>query len=456
MRHRSLLLIVLALAAAALAAPLAEAKTKRVFWQQRAAVAARFFEQIGFIPINGIQAMKDGRPVPTRVKAGRTTYLVDWANALYGRASVGAALKELHRGGRRDDGIFTDRLLTRAEKKRYEVLLDLARDADVLVVHRDNPACAAGLTRAQARGIARGEITRWSQVVPLGGGQPDAIERHLIGSPDGGKGTAFPEPRLGVKTKDLRKSSGIVQADGGVSKVASGDRSVAAVTSWSRVRFNSGVCAVPLDGVAPSNESVHALKYPEAYPVQFVMHRKRSRLKESRVRVKAYVKFLRSARAAELFRSSGVLLAADPPGGVNPVNPGGSGGSGGGNVPGPPVDYAGRPITTQQDDAAALAALTGTRFDQQAVQRFAFNADRALVTLQYSEDGSSCTRTQGAWEVLIGWRYAENGGGVIAMVRLTTADQREVQIDLPNEVPGQAFMDGQSFARDPGLSDSCF
>ena len=55
--------------------------------------------------------------------------------------------------------------------------LDLARDADVLVVNRDNPVCASGLTLAQAEGIARGSITRWSEVTTLPAGQPDAIVR---------------------------------------------------------------------------------------------------------------------------------------------------------------------------------------------------------------------------------------------------------------------------------------
>ena len=42
------------------------------------------------------------------------------------------------------------------ERRRFDVLLDLGRDADVLVVNRDNPVCASGLSLAQARGIAPG------------------------------------------------------------------------------------------------------------------------------------------------------------------------------------------------------------------------------------------------------------------------------------------------------------
>ena len=40
-------------------------------------------------------------------------------------------------------GIFLDRKLKRTERRYLQVRLDLARDADVLVVARDHPACAA-------------------------------------------------------------------------------------------------------------------------------------------------------------------------------------------------------------------------------------------------------------------------------------------------------------------------
>lgn len=301
----------LALAAAllllAMAPATADAKRVKTFWQQSAYVADRFFQQIGFIPINGIQ------PPGTRLryKAGRTTYVVTWGNALFNRPTT-AALKQAARyvryGATANDGVYTDRFLRGREKRRYQVLLDLARDADVLVVHRDNPVCATGLTLAQARGIARGEITSWSQVVALPEGQPDAIRRRLVGSP-GEAGDAFAEPRLGARR---RSPHTVVRYDGGVSE-AREDRSVAAVTSWSRVRRGSGACVVPLGGVPATNAAVHGLTYPAAYPVQYVMHRKRSQRKEDRVKVREYVKFLRSARAAEMFRNTGVLLAAEAP-----------------------------------------------------------------------------------------------------------------------------------------------
>jgi hypothetical protein len=426
-----------ALAVAILAAPTAEARTKRVFWQQDAAVPSRFLDQIGHIPINGIQPEGSG---PKTVKAGSTTYKVTWINALYGRITTTQALRELQRDSRYPPvsrGVFADRRLTSSEKRRFQVLLDLARDGDVLVVHRDNPVCASGLTLAQARGIARGTITRWSQVATLPPGQPDAIKRRVIGT------EGFAQPRLGVQNKPGR---GIVKPDGGVSQVVAGDRAVAAVTAWSRARRDSRLCAVALNGRAPTSENVHGLKYPGAYPVSFVMHRKRRRDREGKALVRAYVAFLRSEKAAEMFRATGVLLAADPPSAGGPQ-------SGGGSCVGPSRDHMGRPITVTCDTDAGRSALTGARLDREG-QRFAFDAGGSLYELSTTAEGS-CSRTEGRWEVLAAWRYGENGGGIIVQARLTLAEEREVSIEFANDSQGVAYVNGEPYTSDPSLSSAC-
>jgi hypothetical protein len=427
---------VAALAIATLAAPAAEAKTKRVFWQQNAAVPSRFLDQIGYIPINGIQPEGSG---PKTVKAGSVTYKVTWINALYGRTTTTEALRELQRDAKHPpviQGVYADRRLTSAEKRRFQVLLDLARDGDVLVVHRDNPVCASGLTLAQARGIARGTITRWSQVATLPPGQPDVIVRRLIGS------EGFAQPRFGVK---LQPGRSLVKPDGGVSQVRAGDRAVAAVTAWTKVRQDSRLCAVALNGVAPTDGTVRGLEYPGAYPVSYVMHRKRRRDREGKALVRAYVAFLRSAKASEMFRRAGVLLAKD--------EPAGGGGPSEQACFGPSHDHMGRPITVSCDTDAGRSALTGARLDREG-QRFAFDAGSTLYELGTTADGQ-CQRTQGQWEVLAGWRYPENGGGIIAQARLTLAEAREVTIEFPNDSPGVAYINGEPYTSDSSLSSSC-
>ena len=421
---------------AALALPaIADAKRVRSYWFLNGVVADRFFAAIGHIPINGIQP--PGKPVTYR--HGRTTYVVTWTNSLGNESSTSRMLKQASRH-QRDEGIYTDRFLTAREKRSFQVLLDLARDADVMVVHRENPVCTAGITLAQARGIARGTITRWSQVTTLPAGQPDAIVRRLVGQP-GPKGDAFAESRFGAP---IRSPHTTIKSDGGVGE-ARANRAIAAVTSWSRVRRGSGACVVPIGGVAPSNAAVHSLRLPGSYPVQFVMHRRRARGRVLRAKVREYVRFLRSDAAAEMFRRSGVLLAYEPP-------PADAAGPGSG-APGPGRDYQGRPVTPARDDAAVRAELDGERLEREGV-RLAFEPGGALV--QRVQDAETCSTASGSWTVLEGWRYAEHGGGIIARLRLAIGESTsDVTVELPADAPGTGFIDGQPHARDPSLPAGC-
>src|SRR5262245_23228668 len=241
-----------------LIAPEAEARALKVRWEQDALVAYRVWDELGFIPIKPIQPNIFHRRT---VKVGSTTYKVLWTNNTTNRQSTTIALREAVRDA---DGppssypaVFTDRDLTRAERKRFDVLLDIGRDADVLVVNRDNPVCTSGLTLAQVRGIAQGRITRWSQVATVPVGQPDVIARHVRGV------ERYAQPRFGVKPTPGHVA---VDLDGGV-LAAYRNRAVAAITSWSRVRrYTSSVCAVAIDGVAPTDASVFTRSYGPAYP----------------------------------------------------------------------------------------------------------------------------------------------------------------------------------------------
>jgi hypothetical protein len=287
----------------ALVASAAQARTVKVRWQQNALVTDRVWDEVGFIPIKGIQPNFFKRRT---VKAGSTTYKVLWTNTTVNRRSTTIALHEAFEDATRPPKyfpvVFTDRDLTSTERKRFDVLLDLGRDADVLVVNRDNPVCATGLTLAQARGIAQGTITRWSQVTTLPPGQPDAIARHVRGD-DG-----YAQPRFGVAPKPTHA---VVEPDGGVA-AAYYDRAVVAVTSWSRVRaYTSSVCPVPIDGVAATDASVFNRSYSQAYPIEVALAHRRRTDPQGRAMVAAYIDFLRSQAAAALFRKTGVLLTAD-------------------------------------------------------------------------------------------------------------------------------------------------
>ena len=177
------------------------------------------------------------------------------------------------------------------------------------MVNRDNPVCASGLSLAQARGIARGTITRWSQVAALPAGQPGAIDRHVRGE------NGYAQPRFGI---GLRPHHAVIEPDGGVA-AAYRDPAVAAVTSWSRVRaYTSSVCPVAIDGVVPTDASVFSRGYSQAYPIELAFRHRRRTDPQGRAMVRAYVDFLRSAPAAALFRQAGVLLTADGPPAATP------------------------------------------------------------------------------------------------------------------------------------------
>jgi phosphate transport system substrate-binding protein len=262
-------------------------KPEKVYWQVNATVAARFAQQLGFIPVAGI------RPRGWfTVKVGKRTYKAQWSNTVENAPTAAVAAGTFAFDP--DAGLFLDRPLTAAEQKRADVLADVARDADVLVLNRANPACG-GLTYAQAKSLAAGEITDWSQV----GSDAGPVTLHLTGE-------GFPNGLFGVE----KLPPGAVLSSSGGLGATTRDRSSASVVPFSSVRDlpAEAACIVPLDGIAPSEDTVRSLAYPGAFPVRFVMSKKRSRRALDRLMVKRYVAFLRSERARSAFAATGAVL----------------------------------------------------------------------------------------------------------------------------------------------------
>jgi hypothetical protein len=231
----------------------------------------------------------------------RYRYIFDNAAAGVG-PSTNLFVKNMLRNRRypSPQGIFLDRKLKRPEKRYLGVRLDLARDADVLAVTRDHPACATGVSRSVAKGIAAGTIRTWSAA-----GVPTPPSGDSISLRRAGTGSdRFVEPRFGAGYKlpaGARKAY-----DGGLGEAASGNTAIAAVTSWSRARsFQTSTCAIPVGGSAPTDASVRALSHRDAYPISFVMLK---RLKDVRPIAAAFVKYLAGPRATDSFRKRGMLL----------------------------------------------------------------------------------------------------------------------------------------------------
>jgi hypothetical protein len=273
-------------------------------------IPARIDAMIGFIPSHGMNPAGSA-PRLTTVRHGGKTFRFYYENSAVVWPRTGLILSTLSgRYASATAGGFVDRRLTARQRKRLVVRADLGRDADVLVVAKDHPACSAGLTPSQARGIARGSIERWSQVVGLPAGASDAIAVRVEQGSAGEK-----VPRWGVRDGRGYPRGARGAPDGGLAQAAGGDQAVAGLTSWTRARaYGSAVCNVPIDGVAPTDSTVFALSYPAAFPISYVVPRSpfgASRL--SRAMMKGFVDWLRGADAAEQFRARGMMLVADGP-----------------------------------------------------------------------------------------------------------------------------------------------
>ena len=269
-------------------------------------IPSRVDHLIGFTPTTFAIHPAGQRVVPIKVRVGGRTYRYVFGNAAAAVGpSAGIYLRNMIRGRRypSPQGIFLDRRLTAAERRHVRVRADLGRDADVLAVQRGHPACASGVSRAVARGIAAGTIRTWSAA-----GVPTPASGDAIALRRAGTGVdRFVEPRFRAGARLPKGTS--AAPDGGLSEAASGDLAVAAVTSWSRARaYQQTTCAVPVGGAAPTDPSVGALSHPDAYPISFVTLR---RLRAVRPIVAAFLKYLVGPQATTSFRQRGMLLAAE-------------------------------------------------------------------------------------------------------------------------------------------------
>jgi hypothetical protein len=269
-------------------------------------IPSRIDHLVGFTPTTFAIHPPGQRVVPITVRVGGRTYRYTFSNAA---AVVGPTadvyLRNMIRARRypSPQGIFLDRRLKARERRYVKVRADLGRDADVLAVTRGHPACASGVSRAVARGIAAGTIRTWS-----GAGVPTPASGDSIALRRAGSGTdRFVEPRFRAGSR--LPAGARAASDGGLSEAASGNLSVAAVTSWSRARaFQGTTCAVPVGGAAPTDASVRALSYADAYPISFVTLR---RLRQVRPIVAAFVKYLTGPSATGSFRQRRMLLVKE-------------------------------------------------------------------------------------------------------------------------------------------------
>ena len=297
-------LVLTALTCAIVAAP-AGATHYQDMAQVQVHAPPRTYDDLNSLPI---EAFERTRP-KTRFRVGGHTHRVFWSNSVAGGSSTTEALRLMRRTTTLPAAVFADRRLTSAERRRFREAAPLYDDADVMVVAAGHPACE-GITRAQARKIVAGKVTRWSQVVT--GATSDAIRVRYRGTADsadlrfGARYVRRPSGRYKVSYPAGARGSN----DGGISAAASGDQSIAAVTAWSRFRPQPGVCTVPLSGVTPSNDTVAGHSYPEAFRVSYVVPRRRL-AGLSGVIAKVVEDFMRSEAARSFLAVRGLLVVAE-------------------------------------------------------------------------------------------------------------------------------------------------
>jgi hypothetical protein len=269
-------------------------------------IPSRVDPLIGFTPTTFAIHPRGQRVVPITVRVGGRKHRYIFGNAA---AVVGPTadiyMRNMIRARRfpSPQGIFLDRRLKARERRHVKVRADLGRDADVLAVTRDHPACGSGVSRAVARGIAAGTIRTWSGAGVATPPSGDAIALRRAGSGV----ERFVEPRFRAGSR--LPAGARAASDGGLSEAASGNLAVAAVTSWSRARaFQGTTCAVPVGGAAPTDASVRALSHADAYPISFVTLR---RLRSATPIAAAFLKYLTGPRATASFRQRGMLLVKE-------------------------------------------------------------------------------------------------------------------------------------------------
>lgn len=260
-RTTSRLLVLVAVACVAVsllpsAAAAATTTTKRDRWQVVTSVGPRF-------EADGGNLFRVPPPID-RFMIGRVRWIVTWDAFSSVARSQTIAMRTLEPG----NGVLLDRPLSRGELVRLKQRV-LWYEAEVLAVHPANPACASGLTRAQAVGLLDGTITDWNSIVPAGS-WPTSFVPLVHGYRPTQTRTGYLEPFFGVTAygAELRPSSPT-----SARSAIAGDEHAFAPLRYSDVRGRTDVCAPAIDGIRPDDTTVKSATYPSSFAVRWVTSR---------------------------------------------------------------------------------------------------------------------------------------------------------------------------------------
>lgn len=217
----------------------------------------------------------------TRLQVGRRRVPVYWAMAAVGAPDTTTALGR----ARRDvsSAAVVERPLSAAERRRFRVI-PLYVDADVLVAAAGSPVCTTGVPLGRARAILRGQVTRWAQASPAASGMPEPIRAWV---PRAAGGTKLPmldvapprqrlEPARPVPRFGRYGASVTALPESALPARAAQPGAVAAMRYSSAAPSIAGgaLCALPIAGVTPSEDTLRSGAYPVTRPVGLAFSRR--------------------------------------------------------------------------------------------------------------------------------------------------------------------------------------
>jgi phosphate transport system substrate-binding protein len=168
----------------------------------------------------------------------------------------------------------------------------LARDGIAIIAHPGN--AVTGLTKEQVVKIFAGEITNWSQI-----GGTDATITVISREEGSGTRTAFEEMIMG---KTLITERAILQPSNGALRTSVSTTPLS-IGYLSLGYLDNTVKALPIDGVAPTEEHCKAGTYPIVRPLYFLTKEQPTGL------VKEFIDFCLGSEGQAIIEQEGYLSA---------------------------------------------------------------------------------------------------------------------------------------------------
>ena len=252
--RRGLVVGTLALGCTAGLASPAPAKTVTDTWQISLQMPPQLWDDaasLGNIPGDGIDAFT----------VGTTKYRIRWANATVRQLPKYMLRQQGGKYGTTTAGLY-DRPLAKKQLTKFTLKQRLLwLDADVLLADAGSPVCQ-GLTTAQLTGVLDGSVTDWQQVF---GGQAQAVSLRVPVDYLG-------KPRILFGRKVYPGAQ--TTTDGGTLSVTGGAVAVQKLSYAARYVAAGGEWAVPIDGVAPTEQTTRDRSYAHSYGVYYVDRKK--------------------------------------------------------------------------------------------------------------------------------------------------------------------------------------